>query len=139
MKECPNCELVSPDSTERCDCGHDFRAGLVESSRRRKWLIRGIVLFNFALLCALASPLLNNPRVSSAVRNSRIDHILEAAIPSWFVLSTVFATIFFFYPLVRKSTHLGSKGVRLDGWFLLIWWLTVVLLVLYGLGLGAGG
>jgi hypothetical protein len=24
MKECPKCELVSPDTAERCDCGYDF-------------------------------------------------------------------------------------------------------------------
>ena len=24
MKECPKCEVVNPDSAERCDCGYDF-------------------------------------------------------------------------------------------------------------------
>lgn len=24
MNECPKCEVVSPDTAERCDCGYDF-------------------------------------------------------------------------------------------------------------------
>jgi hypothetical protein len=24
MKECPKCDLVSPDTAQRCDCGYDF-------------------------------------------------------------------------------------------------------------------
>ena len=24
MRECPNCEVVNPDTAERCDCGYDF-------------------------------------------------------------------------------------------------------------------
>ena len=24
MKECPKCEVVNPDTAERCDCGYDF-------------------------------------------------------------------------------------------------------------------
>lgn len=139
MMQCPKCDLLSPDSTERCDCGHDFRIGTVESSRGQKWVIRGIVLFNFAVICILASPPMNNSRARIAIRNSGLDRTFEIVVPTWFVMSTVFATIFFFYPLVKKSANWASKGLRLDGWLLLIWWLTVVLLVLYAFGMGAGG
>jgi len=75
----------------------------------------------------------------NAIRNSGLVPFLEVAIPTWFVGSTVLATLFFFYPLVRKSATFESEGVRLTGWFLLIWWIAAILLVLYGLGLGAGG
>ena len=35
MKECPNCELVSPDEAERCDCGYNFMAGSAQPSRAK--------------------------------------------------------------------------------------------------------
>jgi hypothetical protein len=38
MKECPKCELVSPDTAERCDCGYDFVSDsmrFVDSAARR--------------------------------------------------------------------------------------------------------
>ena len=30
MKECPKCELVSPDSAERCECGYPFPSGSIQ-------------------------------------------------------------------------------------------------------------
>lgn len=27
--QCPHCQLINPDTAERCDCGHDFRSGEV--------------------------------------------------------------------------------------------------------------
>lgn len=75
----------------------------------------------------------------SAIRNSGLDPVLAVALPSWLVLSTLVATILFVYPLVRQSATCESGEVRLSGWFLLVWWIALVLLILYGLGLGAGG
>ena len=43
MRECPKCELVSPDDTIRCDCGYDFRGGSLDSRSRIKKLSREIV------------------------------------------------------------------------------------------------
>lgn len=143
MKECPRCKRVNPDSAEHCDCGYDFARASMQSFTElgicRRWMVRGVVLLNFGILCALASPPLNNPSTWRALRDTEFDRMFGVALQGWMVMSTVFVTIYFFYPLVRKSTNWESEGVRLDGWFLLIWWLAVVLLVLYGLGLGAGG
>jgi hypothetical protein len=32
MKECPACHLANPNSGLRCDCGYDFRSGIVKAS-----------------------------------------------------------------------------------------------------------
>ena len=102
-------------------------------------MIRGTVVFNFGLLCLLAIPPLNTPKVMNALRSSGLDPLLEVAVPSWFVGSTFLATIFFLFPLVRKSANCASEEVRLNGWFLLVWWIAAVLLVVYGFALGHGG
>jgi hypothetical protein len=109
------------------------------TATRRKYLIRGTVVFNFALLFLLAIPPINTPATMRAIRNSGFDPFLTIAIPTWLVGSTALTTIFFFYPLAVKSATCESEEVRLNGWFLLIWWIAAVLLVIYGLGLGAGG
>lgn len=98
--------------------------------------MRVIVIFNFTLLCVLAAPPLNSPKVMNALITSSGFELIVVVVQSWFTSSTLFATAFFFYPLARKSSNCESKEVRLGGWFLLVWWLTVVLLVLYALGLG---
>jgi len=36
MKECPICELASPDNAERCDCGYNFLAGSAQPSRTKR-------------------------------------------------------------------------------------------------------
>jgi hypothetical protein len=36
MKECPICELTSPDNAERCDCGYNFLTGLAQPSRTKR-------------------------------------------------------------------------------------------------------
>jgi hypothetical protein len=44
MKECPKCGLVTPDSADRCDCGYDFRNGMVRSpSLLAKTAIRSVI------------------------------------------------------------------------------------------------
>jgi hypothetical protein len=44
MKECPKCEVVSPDNAERCDCGYVFAAGVTQSSNlATKRAIRAVV------------------------------------------------------------------------------------------------
>lgn len=112
---------------------------LANRAKSPKWIIRGVVAFNFVLLLAMAIPPLNTPRAMSAIRVSGLDPWLAVAIPSWLVLSTLAATILFVYPLARKSANCQSGDLRLDGWFLLVWWIALVLLILYGLGLGSGG
>jgi hypothetical protein len=47
MKECPKCEIVNPDTAERCDCGYDFVAdamvaGDSEAKRSIRRVLRGI-------------------------------------------------------------------------------------------------
>jgi hypothetical protein len=32
MKECPKCEIVNPETAERCDCGYDFVSDPMRSS-----------------------------------------------------------------------------------------------------------
>jgi hypothetical protein len=111
---------------------------LIYEAKTRKWTIRGIVLLNFGMLCALASPW--NAYGKDSIKPT-IPYCTHRA-GSWLAGSTLFATVFFFYPLILKSNpeiNYASETVRLDGWFLLVWWIAVVLLVLYGLVLGAGG
>jgi hypothetical protein len=44
MKECPECEVVNPDTAERCDCGYDFVADPMGSSNTpAKRAIRSIL------------------------------------------------------------------------------------------------
>src|SRR5215813_7928728 len=31
--ECPNCKLISPPNSMRCDCGYDFQSGTAEENR----------------------------------------------------------------------------------------------------------
>jgi hypothetical protein len=47
MKECPKCEVVNPDTAERCDCGYDFvsdpmQSGNSETKRALRRVLRGI-------------------------------------------------------------------------------------------------
>jgi hypothetical protein len=47
MKECPQCEVVNPDTAERCDCGYDFvldpmRSSNTEAKRAIRRALRGI-------------------------------------------------------------------------------------------------
>ena len=49
MKECPKCEVVNPDSAERCDCGYDFVSdplGATNTPARRalRTILRGIAV-----------------------------------------------------------------------------------------------
>lgn len=41
MKDCPKCNLVNPDTAERCDCGYDFPTGTLQASyttyKDRRW------------------------------------------------------------------------------------------------------
>jgi len=59
MKECPKCELVSPDETALCDCGYDFRGGSLHSRRRIRKLAREIVkgVFGVAAVVWLLAPI----------------------------------------------------------------------------------
>src|SRR5258705_12919511 len=48
MKECPECEVVNPDTAERCDCGYDFVSDPMGSSNTEakkaiRRILRGIV------------------------------------------------------------------------------------------------
>src|ERR1044072_3855473 len=58
LMNCPNCGLSSPEGTERCDCGYDFRTGALGAhskstgSRERIDLPPATVL-DQALLAAL--------------------------------------------------------------------------------------
>lgn len=59
MKECPKCELVSPDSSEHCECGYTFSSGLVPPSHvAAKRMIRMVIkiVAGAAGLCWLITP-----------------------------------------------------------------------------------
>src|SRR5260370_18173527 len=67
MKECPKCEVVSPDNAERCDCGYLFAAGVTQSSnlatkRTIRAVVKGVagmaaVVWFFAPITPYTSPL----------------------------------------------------------------------------------
>jgi hypothetical protein len=59
MKECPSCELVSPDNAERCDCGYDFGGGSARSRSRVRKLAREAVkgVFGVAAVIWLLAPI----------------------------------------------------------------------------------
>jgi len=64
MKECPNCEVVSPDTAERCDCGYDFVSdpkGANDPAAKRA--IRSVlkVIAGFAGVLWLFAPIYRSP------------------------------------------------------------------------------
>jgi len=47
MKECPKCQVVNPDSAERCDCGYDFVLDPMRSTdppakRAIRYILKGV-------------------------------------------------------------------------------------------------
>jgi hypothetical protein len=58
-KDCPVCELVSPDNTDTCDCGYSFaRAGTVGQLQLRTAARRNMVVGGFVCFAGLAVTLL---------------------------------------------------------------------------------
>jgi signal peptidase I len=56
--DCPNCHLVSPPNTRRCDCGYDFATGQIEKRSAR--IVRGsyvaaFVVAGLGVISALAT------------------------------------------------------------------------------------
>jgi hypothetical protein len=64
MKECPQCEVVNPDTAERCDCGYDFVADPMGASEpAAKRAIRSVlkVIAGFAGAVWLFAPVSGSP------------------------------------------------------------------------------
>jgi hypothetical protein len=64
MKECPKCQVVNPDSAERCDCGYDFVSEPMRSTDPpAKRAIRSILKSIAALAAAvwLLAPITRYP------------------------------------------------------------------------------
>jgi hypothetical protein len=43
--ECPNCGLLSPEGSTRCDCGYDFQSGTMPPRNKTWWEKYGIAVF----------------------------------------------------------------------------------------------
>src|SRR4051812_25501565 len=50
MRKCPRCALINPDSSQRCDCGFDFRFGRADLERSRSMKAHGSTMWLGVLL-----------------------------------------------------------------------------------------
>ncbi len=109
-----------------------------EGSRKRPTWVSAVVLLNFALLAALLLPWSRNWDL--ALRREGLDAAAVLAFQLWVIGSTLFATFSFVWRRAKETRfRYSANPMTIDGAFLAVWWTVLVLLILYGLGLGAGG
>jgi hypothetical protein len=109
-----------------------------EGNRKRLTWVTAVVLLNFALLAALLLPWSRNWDL--ALKREGLDATVALAFQLWLLGSTLIATVFFVWRRAKETRfHYNGNPMTIDGVFLAVWWTVLVLGILYGLGLGAGG
>jgi hypothetical protein len=100
--------------------------------------VTAIVLINVALLAALLLPWSRNWDL--AMKRRGLDASVILAFQMWVLGSTLLATVSFVWRRVKETKlRYNANPMTFDGMFLAAWWTVLILLCLYGLGLGAGG
>jgi len=109
-----------------------------QRGRTRPTWVTAIVLINVALLVALLLPWSRNWDLT--LRRKGLDASVIFAFRLWVLGSTLLATVSFVWRRVKETKlRYNANPMTFDGIFLATWWAVLILLCLYGLGMGAGG
>jgi hypothetical protein len=111
------------------------------SAQRETKLIRVPLIINFLLMLALIGPG-SSHTLDLALRKAGIENAITLAVQGWMIGSTLFATGFFVWRLVRKSHAIVDQPTRptkLDWGLLLGWWFFLIVLGMFAFNMGMGG
>ena len=112
-----------------------------ETIRRFARIVRVLVMINFGVLLLLLGPGRSH-RLDLLLRREGLENLIGRSFQVWTVSSTFIATALFAFMLRKKMRLAASEGsprIRLEGFLLLGWWLTVAGFLAYGFMLGMGG
>jgi len=109
--------------------------------RRSINITRVLFSINFVIFLLLIGPVGRNREIYKTIRESGFAPLM-AAVPLWFVGTTLFVTALFVWKKIKKSNEVTGQAPRnaaLDGKLLLIWWGILILSCLYAFMMGMGG
>ena len=116
-------------------------AGSKLKGRNGVTIITVLITINFVLLLLLISPLGRSRELYTAIRDSGFGPLATTWVPVWFALTTLIATVLYFWRKLRRQDVVEQPAPRraLDGVLLLGWWIAIMLACLYAFMMGMGG
>lgn len=116
-------------------------ADSVWTIRRGPTLIKVIVILNFLILVAALGPGRSH-QFDLVLRRAAIEDLIGYSMMVWILGSTIFVSALFALMLWKK-TRMPSGAVtvklKLEGFLVLLWWVTILGFMAYGFMLGMGG
>ena len=113
-------------------------AGCIVSKGPR--LVRTLLIVNFSLFILAIGPGTSH-QLDLDLRRLGIAELIGRSVQVWAVGSTLVATIMF--PLIvwkkRKVAPPAFAGLEVEGMLLVLWWMTLIGLCVYGYAIGHGG
>lgn len=112
--------------------------------RTSRTAVRVLLFANFLFFGLLVIPAFRHWADAAllALRDSGREDLAGYSIPAWILGSTFVATILFghmFWKGGGPETDQAERGVGIEGRLLLVWWITLVGVCIYGYSLGTGG